>query len=92
MEYSIAMLKISVGGALIFSTAIVDSPGGPVQVFFDFIIAINGVNLESLGWALLNDTVAILDLYTLYFYVFLYIIFMCIYLYIYKYRFIDIVI
>jgi len=50
MEYSIAMLKISVGGgALIFSTAIVDSPGGPVQVFFDFIIAINGVNLESLG-------------------------------------------
>jgi hypothetical protein len=50
MEYSIAMLKISVGGALIFSdTAIVDSPGGPVQVFFDFIIAINGVNLESLS-------------------------------------------
>ena len=52
MEYIIAMLKISVGGALIFSdTAIVDvfSPGGPVQVFFDFIIAINGVNLESLS-------------------------------------------
>jgi hypothetical protein len=37
-----------------------------VQVFFDFIIAINGVNLESLSWALLNDTVAILDLYTVF--------------------------